>query len=120
MGMVGRSTRDVIVQTPRFAEAARFYEQVLGLPVAHRGDKLVGFETGSFRLYVEPGEPCGPVFEFLVDDVRQTAGRLVAAGCTVEQDDPSVPRCYVRDPYGFTFNLAAGGAAPEPRATSAT
>ena len=105
MRLVGATSRDVIMQTPKFAESIEFYERVLGLRVVHRSERLVGFETGSFCLYIEPGEAYGPVFEFYVDDVAETARQLVTAGCTIEQDDPNVPRCYVRDLNGFTFNL---------------
>jgi predicted enzyme related to lactoylglutathione lyase len=45
------------------------------------------------------------VFDFLVDDVAATRDRLVAGGCTVIEEDPAVPRCYLRDPYGMVFNL---------------
>jgi len=31
--------------------------------------------------------------------------RLLAAGCTVYEDDPAVPHFYMRDPYGMVFNL---------------
>ncbi len=100
-----RSTREVILRTEAWDQATSFYGSVLGLPVSYRSDHLVGFETGSFCLYVERGEAHGPVFEFLVDDVRAARARLVASGCTVVEEDASVPRCYIRDPYGFVFNL---------------
>jgi predicted enzyme related to lactoylglutathione lyase len=99
------SSRDIIVCTEAFEEATRFYGSVLGLPVSHRSETLMGFETGSFCLYVEKGQRHGPVFEFLVADVQAAKDRLVAAGCTVVEEDASVPRCYVRDPYGMVFNL---------------
>jgi hypothetical protein len=65
----------------------------------------MGFETGAFCLYVEKGEAHGPVFEFLVPDVQQAKRRLLAAGCTVQEENPSIPRCYLRDPYGVVFNI---------------
>jgi predicted enzyme related to lactoylglutathione lyase len=99
------STRDIIVRTEAFAEATRFYGSVLGLPVSHRSETLMGFEAGSFCLYVEKGGEHGPVFEFLVPDVQAAKDRLVAAGCTVVEEDASIPRCYVRDPYGIVFNI---------------
>jgi catechol 2,3-dioxygenase-like lactoylglutathione lyase family enzyme len=100
-----RSSRDVIVRTEAWDEATRFYGQVLGLRMTHQSKTLVGFETGSFCLYVERGEEHGPVFEFLVPDVQAAKRRLLAANCTVLEEDPSAPRCYIRDPYGFVFNL---------------
>jgi hypothetical protein len=30
---------------------------------------------------------------------------LIAAGCDIAEEDPSVPRCYIRDPYGLVFNI---------------
>jgi catechol 2,3-dioxygenase-like lactoylglutathione lyase family enzyme len=100
-----RSTRDVIVRTDDFEEASRFYGTVLGLPAVPRSDSLVGFETGEFLLYVEKGRKHGPVFEFLMADVGAAKARLLAAGCTVEEEDASVPRCYIRDPFGLVFNV---------------
>ena len=105
-----RSSRDVIIRTADWPEAVRFYETVLGFPLAMREARIAGFETGSIRLYVEAGAPHGPVFDFLVADVGATRDRLLAAGCTLLEEDPAVPRCYLRDPFGLTFNL--GRAAP--------
>ncbi|MBL6750842.1 MAG: hypothetical protein ISP90_09990 [Nevskia sp.] len=101
-----KSSRDVLLQCPDFKAAVRFYESVLGLPVMHRGESMVGFETGSFRLYVERRPSYGPVFEFYVADLAAAKVTLVAAGCRVEDEDPAVPRCYVRDPFGLIYNLA--------------
>ncbi len=101
-----RSTRDVILRTEAMGEAARFYETLLGLKASLRQDGLVGFETGSFQFFVEQGAPAhGPVFEFCVPNVATEKTRLVAAGCTVVEEDPQIPRCYLRDPYGLVFNL---------------
>ncbi len=103
-----RSTREVIVKSDRFVEAKTFYEDVLGFMRILDEDRIAGFETGSFALYVEPGTPDGPVFEIECDDVAETAARLVRAGCTVIEEDSSIPRLYLRDPFGLTFNLREG------------
>jgi predicted enzyme related to lactoylglutathione lyase len=66
----------------------------------------VAFETGALRLYVERGNGHGPVFEFLVPDIQAANLRLLSAGCTIEEENASVPRCYIRDPYGVVFNIA--------------
>ena len=99
------SSREVIIRTEAWSAAAHFYGSVLGLPVTHRGETILGFETGAFCLYVEKGAKHGPVFEFLVPDVQAAKHRLIAAGCTVEEEDASLPRCYIRDPYGVVFNI---------------
>ena len=100
-----RASRDVIIRTEAFTEAVRFYESVLGLAVVHRSDTLVGFDTGSFRLYVEPGPRHGPVFEFHVPDLKSAKLALLSAGCAIVEEDPSLPRCYIRDPHGLVFNI---------------
>jgi catechol 2,3-dioxygenase-like lactoylglutathione lyase family enzyme len=99
------SSRDVIIRTESWAAAVRFYEFVLGWSVVRRDKGMVGFETGSFRLYVEHGKAHGPVFDFLVADVRLAKAHLLAAGCVVLEEEPSVPRCYLRDPQGVLFNI---------------
>jgi len=104
-----RSSRDVILRTRDWREAVRFYETVLGFPVTLRQDTLAGFETGAIRLYVEAGAAHGPVFDFLVADVAATRDRLLAAGCTLVEEDPALPRCYLRDPFGLVFNLGRSG-----------
>ena len=64
-----------------------------------------GFETGGFQLFVEQGLNPGPVFDCLVADVAAAKRQLAAAGCGVMEEDPGVPRVYLRDPYGLIFNL---------------
>jgi catechol 2,3-dioxygenase-like lactoylglutathione lyase family enzyme len=105
MASTFQSTSDVIIRTPSWSEAVTFYESVLGLPVVHRSETLMGFATGAFCLYVEKGANHGPVFEFLVPDVQETKRKLLSAGCTVQEEDAAVPRCYIRDPFGFVFNI---------------
>lgn len=103
-----RSSRDVILRTRDWDRALAFYGTVLGLPLQRHGDNLVGFDGGGFVLYVERGEPHGPVHELLCADTAQARQQLLAAGCEVVEEDPGVPRCYVRDPFGLVFNLGRG------------
>jgi catechol 2,3-dioxygenase-like lactoylglutathione lyase family enzyme len=105
MSSVFRASRDVIIRTENFAAATRFYAEVLGLPVTHRGDSLVGFDAGSFTLYLEPGPAHGPVFDFRVPDFAAAKGALLVAGCAVIEENAAVPRCYIRDPHGLVFNI---------------
>ena len=100
------STRDVILQADRFDEAIIFYRDVLGFEQTTDEAALAGFETGSFTLYVEPGSSSGPVFEIEFDDPDDAKELLTAHGCEIIDENPSLPRCYVRDPYGLVFNIA--------------
>jgi predicted enzyme related to lactoylglutathione lyase len=99
------SSREVIIRTDAWDEAINFYKSVLGLPVTYRSDSMLGFETGAFCLYLERGAKHGPVFEFLVPDINAAKVRLMAAGCKVVEEDASLPRCYISDPYGVVFNI---------------
>jgi catechol 2,3-dioxygenase-like lactoylglutathione lyase family enzyme len=100
-----QASRDVIVRTKNLKDATKFYKSVLGLPVTMKSKTLMGFETGSFCLYVEQGDDHGPVFEFLVPDLKAAKKKLLAFGCEILEENPEVPRCYIRDPYGMIFNI---------------
>src|SRR5215469_11738898 len=100
-----RSTRDVMIKVPDVDRALQFYTGVLGLTLTDREPAYAGLETGAFKLYIEQGTEPGPVFEFLVPDLETARRRLLEAGCRVVEEDPKVPRIYLRDPYGLTFNL---------------
>jgi catechol 2,3-dioxygenase-like lactoylglutathione lyase family enzyme len=100
-----RASRDVIIRTPNFQQAIHFYESVLGLKMILSGESLVGFDAGEFRLYLEKGSKHGPVFDFLVTDLEAAKHALISAGCTIQEEDASVPRCYIKDPHGLVFNI---------------
>ena len=100
-----KSSRDIIIRTGSLEKARRFYETVLGFKMTDVSQTLLGFETGAFRLYVERGETHGPVFDFLVPDVSKAKEKWLAEGCTLLEEDALLPRCYVRDPFGVTFNI---------------
>jgi predicted enzyme related to lactoylglutathione lyase len=101
-----KSSRDVLIQTNNINAAATFYEKILGLKVIERTKQLIGFETGSFRLFIDKGESYGPVFEFYVSNLDQAKKMLIENGCHIEVEDLRIPRCYIRDPFGLVFNLA--------------
>jgi catechol 2,3-dioxygenase-like lactoylglutathione lyase family enzyme len=106
LGDLMKSSRDILIQTSKIDTAAKFYEKVLGFQVIERSEQIIGFETGSFRFFIDKGESYGPVFEFYVPDLKHAKKILVENGCRIEVEDPKVPRCYVRDPFGLIFNLA--------------
>jgi predicted enzyme related to lactoylglutathione lyase len=104
-----KASRDIIIQTEKWSEALKFYGSVLGLPITERSETIVGFETGASCLYVERGKEHAPVFDFLVPDIQAAKRQLVAAGCTVIEENPKIPRCYIRDPFGLVFNIEQTG-----------
>jgi catechol 2,3-dioxygenase-like lactoylglutathione lyase family enzyme len=102
------STRDVILRTADLEAARHFYKNVLGFKATMDRPDMLGFETGAFQLFVERGDPPqAPVFEMKVPNVALAKEALVAAGCTVVEENPAIPRCYMQDPQGLVFNLDA-------------
>jgi predicted enzyme related to lactoylglutathione lyase len=100
------ASRDVILQVPDLERALKFYGETLGLKVSKQYEHCTGFEAGGFQLFVEQGSAPGPVFEFLVPDLEAAKQRLLKTGCRIVEEDPKVPRLYMCDPYGLTFNLS--------------
>jgi len=100
------NARKVLVEMRHnWAKAIEFYETTMGFTVSQRSSILMGFETGAFCLYVEKGNRPGPVFDFLVPDMQAAKSRLLAAGCTVVEENPAIPRCYIRDPDGYIIEV---------------
>jgi hypothetical protein len=103
-----RSTRDVIFRATDLEAVKNYYAAKLGLPVVMESDRIIGFDAGELTLFFECGEPNGAVFEFTVADVQKTKKDLLAAGCTLVEENPSIPRVYLRDQFGLVFNLNEG------------
>ena len=103
--MQARATKDVLLQTPHLEEAMAFYRDVLGLRVFLNTPDLVGLDAGAFSLYLDRAGSLGPVLEFLVPDVAEARREMLDRGCTVIADDPTIPRLYLRDPFGMVYNL---------------
>lgn len=98
-------TPDILIQTERASEARAFYEGILGFPVIHDDPAMCGLDAGAFRLFIDPAPSLGPVLEVEVDDLAAMKERLLTAGCLVIEENPAIPRCYLRDPFGLVFNL---------------
>jgi hypothetical protein len=99
-------SNEMILQVADLPAAADFYQRHLGLTVFLRQPNLIGLDAGAFNLYLEQAPPLGPVFEFFTDNLAHSKRDLLAAGCQIIDDNPTLPRCYVRDPFNLVFNLA--------------
>lgn len=101
-----KTTNEVIFRATDLAAVKAHYADRLGWPIVLDDDSMVGFDTGAFNVYFELGEPNGAVFEFKVDDVARAKHELISSGCELLEEDPERPRLYLRDPFGFAFNVA--------------
>jgi catechol 2,3-dioxygenase-like lactoylglutathione lyase family enzyme len=107
----------VQVMMPRGCEdeARAFYAGLLGLtevekPEPMRANGGVWFAEGihvSGEEAFSPPRRAHPALR--VDDVDGLAGRLAAAGCSVDWDErwPGVRRFYTRDPFGNRVEVLA-------------
>jgi catechol 2,3-dioxygenase-like lactoylglutathione lyase family enzyme len=95
---------DILIQAPDPKAAAAFYVEQLGFEITGE-TPMIGLHGDHINLFIEEGPPLGPVLEVTVADVEEAKARLVKNGCTIVKDEPHVPRCYVRDPYGLIYNL---------------
>ena len=97
---------EIILQVADLRAATSFYQQHLGLKIFLRRPNLIGLDATAFRLYLEEAPPLGPILEFFTDNLAQSKRDLLAAGCEIIDDNPAIPRCYLRDPNNLVFNLA--------------
>ena len=102
--MANKFGSDILIQSPDPAAAAAFYVNELGFEITAT-TPMIGLHGNHINLFIERGAELGPVLEVTVESVEEARARLVKKGCVVVKDEPHVPRCYVRDPYGLTYNL---------------
>jgi catechol 2,3-dioxygenase-like lactoylglutathione lyase family enzyme len=105
--MANAFSRDILLQVPDPASAAAFYVENLGFEVTGEEDRIISLQGRNINLFLEPGPPIGPVLEVTVDSIEAAKHRLLARGCHVVKEEPDIPRCYIRDCYGLTYNLTA-------------
>ena len=97
---------DIIIRTADPKEAAAFYVKNLGFEVTDETTGMISIRGPNINLFIEKGPAHGPVLEVLVKDVKSTKQRLLQSGGKIVLDEPNVPRVYVQDPYGVTYNIA--------------
>src|SRR5262245_5487072 len=100
----------------REAEAAAFYEGVLGIPEVPKPPHLAArggcwFERDALKVHLgveddfRPATKAHPAFE--VERVRELAAAITAAGFRVVDDEPldGYDRVYAYDPFGNRLEL---------------
>ncbi len=103
--MANRFGSDILIQTQDPRKAALFYVEHLGFEITDNNPKMIGLHGKHINLFIEPGPMLGPVFEVTVNSVEKAKQLLVKVGCVIVKDEPDVPRCYMKDPYGLIYNL---------------
>jgi hypothetical protein len=96
---------DILIQAPEPKVAALFYVKQLGFEITGETANMISLHGKHINLFIERGPALGPVLEVTVADVEDAKSRLVKSGCEIVKDEPDVPRCYVKDPFGMIYNL---------------
>jgi catechol 2,3-dioxygenase-like lactoylglutathione lyase family enzyme len=94
-----------------YANAIRFYKDVMGLNLTEPTPGAAEFTGGPITFYPEARENPALYFEFKTDNLAQAKAEFAASGCRIEPGGmEGTESCYVHDPYGFAFHLyeAAG------------
>jgi len=100
-----RMSTNVALHSKKWKEASTFYKETMGLDV-QESDKHLSIQNGPIFMYVQenPGVE-GVVMEYFVDDLDEAKAYLEANGCTVVKWEGRGKDCYMKDPFGLTFNL---------------
>ena len=102
--MANKFGSDILIQSEDPETAAAFYVNELGFEITAT-TPMIGLHGKHINLFIELGPALGPVLEVNVESVEEAKARLVKKGCVIVKDEPHVPRCYVRDPFGLIYNL---------------
>jgi catechol 2,3-dioxygenase-like lactoylglutathione lyase family enzyme len=98
---------DILIQAQDPKKAASFYVKQLGFEITGETPNLVSLHGKHINLFIERGPALGPVLEVTVDNVEEAKLRLAGNGCEIIKDEPSFPRCYIKDPFGLIYNLTS-------------
>ena len=100
-----RLSKNINFETPNLEEAVQFYHEVLGLPIKEMGKDWARFDAGGINMFITRGRSLGPITEFVVEDLKKAKNDLLEKGCTVVTWEGKGKPCYMKDPFGFVFNL---------------
>jgi len=96
----------ICLQTPDYEKALEFYHKVIGLEMSGSIEGSAELKAGENRLFIDNEKTAlGPILEFLVPDVEAARRELLEKGCKVIVWEGQGGCCYMRDPFGFVFNL---------------
>jgi hypothetical protein len=103
--MANSFSTDILMQAQDPKNAASFYVEQLGFEITDELPDMISLHGEHINLFIERGPALGPVLEVAVANVEEARQRLVRNGCEIIKDEPDLPRCYVKDPFGLIYNL---------------
>jgi predicted enzyme related to lactoylglutathione lyase len=96
---------NIALHSKKWKGSSEFYKDVMGLDVQENETHLA-VQNGPIFMYVQEnsGLDC-VVMEYFVEDVEDARIYLEKNGCKIVKWEGKGKDCYMRDPYGLTFNL---------------
>jgi len=98
-------SRCIALQVPEHEKVVSFYRDIMGLEVIGKENESIEFKAGENRLFIDKGPLMGPILEFLVPDQEAAKKELIELGCSVVVWEGKGKCCFMRDPFGFLFNV---------------
>lgn len=98
-------SRCFAMEHPRNKELIDFYSKIIGLTPVDSGAEYAEFDTAPVRLFADEGPEQAFIFELIVPDLEKAREDLVSHGCEVVRWEGKGKTCYIRDPFGFLFNI---------------
>ena len=93
------------MEHPDHENLITFYRDEIGLDLVDKGAPQAEFDTAPVRLFVDQGDKPALIFELIVDNLEAAKEDLIARGCEIVRWEGKGKTCYVRDPFGFMFNV---------------
>src|SRR6266404_5395962 len=95
----------IAIQVRDYANAIRFYTDVLGMQILTQGPNETQLRCGELTLYVEANDRNNVFLAFEAATLDQAVQELKAAGCRLSGFGSEGQM--VHDPYGLKFYLSA-------------
>ena len=97
---------NLAIRTRNPSAAFEFYANVLGFQHRPENKTHTDLDADPINLFIiEDDEISGPVMELFVTNLEEAKNELLAQGCQVLRWFGKGQDCYLRDPFGLTFNL---------------
>ncbi|MBT3299525.1 MAG: hypothetical protein HN657_04540 [Candidatus Marinimicrobia bacterium] len=100
-----RMSKNIALNSQNWEQSVAFYQSVMGLNIK-KNETHVEVQNGPITMFVQENPNMSPlVMEYYVDDLHTARAYLKSHGCKVIKWEGKGKDCYMKDPFGLTFNL---------------
>ncbi|RLQ94109.1 DUF899 domain-containing protein [Falsibacillus albus] len=97
-------TNNIAIGVKNYQEAAKFYEEVIGMEKVQTLDNETLFSFNGTFFYIEDQPQQQTFFELAVHDFEQAKEELLEKGCQITKEIHE-KSCMIADPFGMKFHL---------------